>query len=57
MTGTKPWPSTGAGRTDWRDAAACSHLDPDLFFPVSTSGASLTAIEAAESREGREQSW
>ena len=47
MTDTNPWRSTGAGRTDWRDHAACSGLDPDLFFPVSASGASLTEIEAA----------
>ncbi len=47
MTDTNPWRSTGAERTDWRDHAACSGLDPDLFFPVSTSGASLTEIEAA----------
>ncbi len=42
MTDTNPWRSTGAQRTNWRDHAACSRLDPDLFFPVSTSGASLT---------------
>jgi Transcription factor WhiB len=47
MTGTTPWRSTGAGRTDWRDHVACSRLDPHLFFPVSTSGASLTEIEPA----------
>ena len=47
MTDTNPWRSTGAERTDWRDHAACSGLDPDLFFPVSTSGASRTDIEAA----------
>jgi WhiB family transcriptional regulator, redox-sensing transcriptional regulator len=47
MTDTNQWRSTGAGRTDWRDHAACLRLDPDLFFPVSTSGASLTDIEAA----------
>ncbi len=47
MTDTNPWRSPGAERTDWRDHAACSGLDPDLFFPVSTSGASLTEIEAA----------
>jgi WhiB family transcriptional regulator, redox-sensing transcriptional regulator len=47
MTDTGSRHSTGAGRTDWRDHAACSGLDPDLFFPVSTSGASLTDIEAA----------
>jgi WhiB family redox-sensing transcriptional regulator len=48
MTDTNPWRSTGAERTDWRDHAACRRLDPDLFFPVSTSGASLTGIEAAK---------
>jgi WhiB family redox-sensing transcriptional regulator len=47
MTDTSPWRPTGADRTDWRDHAACSHLDPDLFFPVSTSGASLPQIETA----------
>jgi WhiB family redox-sensing transcriptional regulator len=39
--------STGAERTDWRDHAACRRLDPDLFFPVSTSGASLPQVETA----------
>ena len=48
MTDTNPRRPTGAGRTDWRDDAACRQLDPDLFFPVSTSGASLMDIEAAK---------
>jgi WhiB family transcriptional regulator, redox-sensing transcriptional regulator len=48
MTDTNPRRPTGAGRTDWRDDAACRHLDPDLFFPVSMSGASLADIEAAK---------
>jgi WhiB family transcriptional regulator, redox-sensing transcriptional regulator len=48
MTDANPWRSTGAERTNWRDHAACSGLDPDLFFPVSTAGASLTDIEAAK---------
>ena len=48
MTDTNPWRSTGAERTNWRDHAACSGLDPDLFFPVSTAGASLSDIEAAK---------
>jgi WhiB family transcriptional regulator, redox-sensing transcriptional regulator len=48
MTDTNPWRSTGAERANWRDRAACTRLDPDLFFPVSTSGVSLTDIEAAK---------
>jgi WhiB family redox-sensing transcriptional regulator len=48
MAGTDPWRSTAVERTNWRDHAACNRLDPDLFFPVSTSGASLTDIEAAK---------
>ena len=47
MTDTNPRRSTGTERRDWRDHAACGGLDPDLFFPVGTSGASLTEIEAA----------
>jgi WhiB family transcriptional regulator, redox-sensing transcriptional regulator len=48
MTDANPWRSTGAERTNWRDHTACSYQDPDLFFPVSTSGASLSDIEAAK---------
>jgi WhiB family redox-sensing transcriptional regulator len=48
MADANRWRSTGAERTNWRDHAACSRLDPDLFFPVSTSGASLVDIEAAK---------
>jgi WhiB family redox-sensing transcriptional regulator len=47
MTDTNQWCSTGAGQADWRDDAACSGLDPDLFFPIGSSGASLLEIEAA----------
>jgi WhiB family transcriptional regulator, redox-sensing transcriptional regulator len=47
MTDTNPGRSTGAGRTDWRDRASCLRLNPELFFPVSTTGASRTEIEAA----------
>lgn len=47
MTTTTPCRTARAERTDWPDQAVCRRLDPDLFFPVSTSGASLPQIETA----------
>jgi Transcription factor WhiB len=32
----------------WREDAACSDTDPDLFFPIGTTGNTLRQIEAAK---------
>ena len=35
-------------RGDWRAESACKDTDPDLFFPVGTTGPAIEQIEAAK---------
>ena len=33
---------------EWRDSAACRSAEPDLFFPIGSTGPAVDQIEAAK---------
>jgi WhiB family redox-sensing transcriptional regulator len=33
---------------NWREDAACRHVDPDMFFPVGMTGPALRQIDEAK---------
>jgi len=40
--------ATREARREWRSAAACQSCDPELFFPVSSSGPAVEQIARAK---------
>ncbi|WP_406053871.1 WhiB family transcriptional regulator [Kribbella sp. NBC_00889] len=41
-------PAAGATSGRWMFSAACAGLDPELFFPIGTTGPAIAQIEQAK---------
>jgi WhiB family redox-sensing transcriptional regulator len=48
VAGTQPTETSAVHREEWLDAGACRNEDPELFFPITSSGPSARQIEAAK---------
>lgn len=54
MTLHRPPPAGAAGRpASWMSRGACQGEDPELFFPISVTGAALSQVSAAREVCGR----
>jgi WhiB family redox-sensing transcriptional regulator len=45
---TSPARTLTFANDDWRDVASCQDTDPDLFFPVGTTGPAIEQIRQAK---------
>ena len=48
MAGTQGIETKAVHREEWLDAGACRNEDPELFFPITSSGPSARQIDAAK---------
>jgi WhiB family redox-sensing transcriptional regulator len=48
VAGTQGTKTKAVHREEWLDAGACRNEDPELFFPITSSGPSAQQIEAAK---------
>jgi WhiB family redox-sensing transcriptional regulator len=43
-----PFPAAHRPDIDWQQAAICRQADPELFFPIGTTGAAVAEIQRAK---------